>query len=91
MFPQVGGDVPRPQVVKIARLPAADDSYRFALEEIVLGVNLLPHISLESKNEGEKPHPFWIFNSWDFEIVGARIRSIASLKVLLKHLFFSSI
>jgi hypothetical protein len=31
--------VPRPEVVKIARLPAANDPYRLALEEIVLGVN----------------------------------------------------
>jgi hypothetical protein len=38
MFSQIGRDVPGPQIVKIARLPAANNSDRFALEEVGLRV-----------------------------------------------------
>jgi hypothetical protein len=39
VFSQVGRDVPGPKIVKVAGLPAANYSYRLALEEIFLGVN----------------------------------------------------
>jgi len=35
--PEILGHKPRPEIEKIARLPAADDANRFALVEIRLG------------------------------------------------------
>jgi hypothetical protein len=61
MLSQISRDVPRPEIIKIPGLSASDNPYRLALEEILLGVNHCP-TQLESKNEGEKPHPFWIFD-----------------------------
>jgi hypothetical protein len=38
VFSQIGCDVARPKIVKIAGLAAADDSDRLSLKEIVLGM-----------------------------------------------------
>jgi hypothetical protein len=39
MFSQVDRDVPRPEIIEIAGLAAADDSDRFPFEEIRLRVD----------------------------------------------------